>query len=212
LFRIIVLILIFTTILITALAYALGSISPAWFAGKARGLDLRFEGDESLSFLNAGKILGKPVGVIVFVADLLKGYIAVSGALLFTNSPWVVLLAGIAVVAGQIWPLFHDFSGGRGGAAAAGAILAASPWTLIITLTLYALLSAVIGRRAHAEVLTIILLPGAAILVERADLAPVSLAIVLAGLMIVPRWREVEVLLGARKTNKIGGPEVPPLN
>lgn len=205
-------ILIFTTTLITALAYALGSISPAWFAGRARGLDLRFEGDESLSFLNAGKILGKPVGVIVFAADLFKGYIAVNGALLFTNSPWVVLLAGIAVVAGQIWPLFHDFSGGKGGATAAGAILAASPWTLIITLTLYALLSAIIGRRAHAEVLTIILLPGAAILVERADLAPVSLTIVLAGLMIVPRWREVEVLLGARKANEKDESADPPFN
>ncbi|MBT3351310.1 MAG: glycerol-3-phosphate acyltransferase [Nitrospinaceae bacterium] len=205
-------ILIFTTILIITLAYALGSISPAWFAGRARGLDLRFEGDESLSFMNAGIILGKPVGVIVFAADLFKGYIAVSGALLFTNSPWVVLLAGIAVVAGQIWPLFHDFSGGKGGATAAGAILAASPWTLIITLTLYALLSAIIGRRAHAEILTITLLPGVAILVARADLALVSLSIALAGLLIVPRWGEVEVLLGVRKANKNGESKNPPLN
>ncbi|MDP7166241.1 MAG: glycerol-3-phosphate acyltransferase [Nitrospinota bacterium] len=205
-------ILFFTATLIGALAYVLGSISPAWFAGRSRGLDLRFEGLETLDFLNAAAVLGKPVGVTVFAADIIKGYIAVGAAMLFTDSTWAALLAGGAVVAGQIWPLFHDFAGGRGTATSAGVLIAASPWTFLITATLLALLSAVTGRRAHAEVLTIVLLPGVAIMVERVELATVSLAIVLAALLIVPRWRDVEVLLGARKANENGEPEDPPLD
>ena len=201
----------FTVVLIGSLAYALGSVSPGWFAGRARGLDLRFEGQETLGFVNAANVLGTPVGVMVFAADLFKGYLAVGAALLFTDSPWMGVLAGLAAVAGQIWPLFHDFSGGRGGATAAGVLVAASPWTLAISVTLLALLAAVTGRRAHAEVLAIVLLPGIAILTERGDLVQISLTLLLAALLMTPRWKSVEVLLGARKANENGGPEDPPL-
>ena len=48
----------FTVVLIGSLAYALGSVSPGWFAGRARGLDLRFEGQETLGFVNAANVLG----------------------------------------------------------------------------------------------------------------------------------------------------------
>ena len=56
----------FTVVLIGSLAYALGSVSPGWFAGRARGLDLRFEGQETLGFVNAANVLGTSVGVMVF--------------------------------------------------------------------------------------------------------------------------------------------------
>jgi len=196
-----VLIIFFTAILIASLAYVLGSVSPGWIAGRVRGLDLRFEGQETLSFMNAMTVLGKPVGVMVFAADFFKGYLAVGTALLFTNSIWMGVLAGLAAVAGQIWPLFHDFSGGRGGATAAGVLAAASPWTLAISVTLLALLAAVIGRKEHAEVLTIALLPGIVFLTEQGDLAQISLTLMLAALLMIPRWKSVEVILGARKEN-----------
>lgn len=199
----------FTIVLISALAYGLGSVSPAWFAGRAKGLDLRFEGIETLDFENAGGVLGRPVGVTVFAADFFKGYIAVSAALIATDSGWGALLAGALVVAGQIWPLFHDFAGGKGGAVAAGVLAAAAPWTLAISLTLLALLSAITGRRTHAEVLVIVLMPGVAILAERADIALISLAAALACLLIAPRWREVEILLGAKKRGDNGDPAPP---
>ncbi len=211
-----------------ALAYLLGSVSPAYFAGRSRGLDLRLEGDETLDFLNAGRVLGRPAGAMVFVAELLKGQIAVGLAMLLGGSPWAVALAGLLAVAGQVWPLFHDFAGGRGLAVAAGVLIAASPWTLVISATLLALLYFVTGRLGHAEVLTFVLLPGVAILTERADLAMMSLAIFMTALLIIPRWRTVETLLGMRKTpeeeeadleeleeelrNETGGPEDPPLD
>lgn len=213
-------------VLTGAVAYLLGSLSPAYFAGRARGLDLRFEGDETLDFLNAGIVLGRPSGAMVFVADFLKGQIAVGLAILLNGSPWPAALAGLLVVSGQIWPLFYDFTGGRGLAVAAGVLLAASPWTLAIAATLLALLYFVTGRFTHAEVLTIALLPGVAILVEKADLSLISLSFFLTGFLLVPRWRTVQVLLGMRKTpeeeeadleqlekelaNESGGPNGPP--
>ena len=52
----------------------------------------------------------------------------------------------------------------------------------------------------HAEVLTFALLPGAAIIAEKADLPLMSLAIILAVILIIPRWRTVQIILGMRKT------------
>ncbi len=183
-----------------ALAYIIGSISPAYFAGRSRGLDLRFEGDETLDFLNAGRMLGHPAGAMVFVADFLKGQIAVGLAALLSGSPWAIALAGLLAVGGQVWPVFHGFVGGRGLAVAAGVLFAASPWTLVISATLLALLYFVIGRMDHAEVLTFALLPGVTIIAERADIPLMSLAIIMAVILIVPRWQTVQVLIGMRKT------------
>ncbi|MEE9241464.1 MAG: glycerol-3-phosphate acyltransferase [bacterium] len=217
---------ILIVVLIGALAYLLGSVSAAYFAGRSRGMDLRFEGEETLDFLNAGLVLGRPAGAMVFVADFLKGQIAVGLAMLLSGSPWAVALAGLLAVAGQVWPLFHGFAGGRGTAVAAGVLLAASPWTLVISATLLALLYFVTGRLAHAEVLTFALLPGVTILTEKTDLALMSLTIFMAAVLIIPRRRVVEVLLGMRKTpeeeeedrkeleeeleKESGGPEDPP--
>jgi len=198
-------------LLTAALAYGIGSVSPAWFAGRARGLDLRFEGSETLDFANAGRVLGRGVGALVFVADLLKGQVAVGLALLLTDSPWTAAAAGLSVVAGQIWPMFHDFAGGRGTAPAAGVLLAASPWTLAITGTLLALLAALTGRLAHAELLAAALMPGVAILVGGGDISLMMLAIGMAAMLVGARWRLVEVLLGVRKEEgKEDRPPSPP--
>ncbi len=191
---------ILIAVLSGALAYIIGSISPAYFAGRSRGLDLRFEGDETLDFLNTGRVLGHPAGAMVFVADFLKGLIAVGLAGLLSGSPWAAALAGLLAVSGQVWPVFHGFVGGRGLAVAAGVLFAASPWTLVISSTLLALLYFVTGRMGHAEVLTFALLPGAAIIAEKADLPLMSLAIILSVILIIPRWRTVQVILGMRKT------------
>lgn len=190
---------LFTITLAGTIAYLLGSVSPAFFAGRAKGMDLRFEGEETLDFLNAGLVLGRSVGVMVFVADFLKGQIAVGLAFFIGGSPWAIVIAGMLVLAGQIWPLFHDFTGGRGTAVAAGVLIAASPWTLVITATLLALLISITGRLIHAEILTIALLPGIVILTEKADLALMCLIIPMAIMLIVPRWLEVQILLGMRK-------------
>lgn len=217
---------ILTATIAGVLSYLIGSVSPAYFAGRSRGLDLRFEGEETLDFMNALLVLGRPAGAFVFVADLLKGQVAVGLAMLLTGSPWALVLSGILAVAGEVWPIFHGFAGGRGTVVAAGVLLAMSPWTLVIAVTLLALLASLTGQLDHAEVLTFTLLPGVVILTERADLPQLFLALSLSSMLIMTRWRVVQILLGARKTpeeeeedleeleaelkNENGGPEDPP--
>ncbi|MEE9276646.1 MAG: glycerol-3-phosphate acyltransferase [bacterium] len=111
-------------------------------------------------------------------------------------------MAGLAVVAGHTWPLFHGFAGGDGLAPAAGVLLAVSPWTLLISLTLLALLASILGRADHAELLAIALMPAVTFLAERGRLDALGIAIGLACFLIAARWRVAEVLLGARKAEE----------
>ena len=185
-----------------ALAYLIGSVSPAWFAGRARKLDLRFEGTETLDGENAWRVLGRGPGALVFLADLLKGQAAVGLAYLLGGSPLALVAAGLAVTAGQIWPLFHGGAGGRGLAPAAGVLLAASPWTLAISATLFALLASLTGRLAHAELFAVALMPGAAVLAGRGDVPLMLLAIGLAGMLVWARWGLAEVFLGVKKEDE----------
>lgn len=190
---------VLNAVLLAGIAYALGSISPAFFAGKARGLDLRFEGRETLDSRNAGEVLGLPVGALVFIGDVLKAQIAIGLALYLGDSPLAIVGASLGVVAGHLWPLYHGFSGGDALAPAAGVLLAVAPWTLLISFTLLTLLACIIGRAAYSEIATAALLPGVAFLAEMGRLDILAIAIGLACILIIARWHEVEILLGMRK-------------
>lgn len=188
--------------LTAALAYLAGSLAPAWFAGKARSVDLRFEGRETLDFLNAWEVLGRGPGALVFAADALRALVVVWLALRLTGSAWGGAVAGFAVVAGAVWPLFHGFAGGRGVAPLVGVLVAASPWTLLITVTLLILIAALTGMLEHAELLSLVMMPAVAVLVGGGDIPLMFLTLALAALMVHVRWTLVEILLGARKEEK----------
>lgn len=132
-----------------AAGYLLGSVNFALLIARARGVDLRAFGSGNLGATNAGRAMGRPVGVAVYVLDALKGFLPaflVPRMLAPDRGPWdldhlisgsateaEVLLgtvAGAAAVAGHIWPCWLRFKGGKGVATLSGALLALHPWTL----------------------------------------------------------------------------------
>lgn len=179
-----------------AAAYALGAVSPACLAARARGVDLRSPGDGRRDFTDAWRVLGKRVGTLVFLADFLKAQLAVGLAWRMSGAPWAVALACVAVTAGEAWPAFHGLRGGRGTASAAGALLGASPFTLLICATIALLVASLTGRRDHAELIAAALMPAVAMFVGGGDLPLMSLAVALAALLIWLRRGLVETLLG----------------
>mgnify|MGYP001099123485 CR=1 FL=1 len=60
-------------IVAVALSYLSGSIPFAAIAGKLRGVDLRKHGSGNLGATNVFRVLGWKIGLLVFVADALKG-------------------------------------------------------------------------------------------------------------------------------------------
>ena len=186
-------------IIVGCITYDIGSVSAAWFAAKARGIDLRVYGSGQLDFANAWMVLGDRVGALVFIADFLKAQLALGFAWYMSDSPWIIALACVCVVLGEILPVFHGFWGGRGTATTCGALLGVSPLSLAICATIALLIAVVTGRRDHAEVIAILLLPAVIIFVSGGNIPLMCASVIITAMLLYKRRELVEKLLGIGK-------------
>lgn len=112
--------------------YLLGSIPFGYLAGRwLAGIDIRQEGSGSTGATNVLRVLGKGPALGVFLLDVLKGTAAVllaKGVLGATEwrgtglDIWVVG-AGLAALAGHIWPVWLGWRGGKAVATGLGMLL-----------------------------------------------------------------------------------------
>ena len=63
-------------IVVAVAAYLLGSIPFGFLVAKAKGIDIRNVGSGNIGATNAMRVLGKPAGILVLLADALKGWLA----------------------------------------------------------------------------------------------------------------------------------------
>jgi glycerol-3-phosphate acyltransferase PlsY len=116
------------TLLLTAVAYLLGSIPFGVLAGYVfLRRDIRAGGSGHSGGTNTIRQAGWVAGVSVIVLDVAKGALAVWLAMAYGEPVWAPALAGGAVVAGHCWPVFAGFRGGMGLATAGGVMLIAYP-------------------------------------------------------------------------------------
>ncbi len=102
-------------------AYLLGSFQYMILLGRARGFDLSQEEDlHSALWRKVGRLEGLS-GIVV---DILKGAIPVVIGFALDFHLAVIAAAGVAAVAGQMWPVFRKFDGERGNTSGAGMMLA----------------------------------------------------------------------------------------
>ena len=119
------------------LSYLIGSIPFGVFAGQIAGTDIRQHGSRNIGATNVLRTLGKKYGIAVFLADTLKGLIAVRLALWFAGTdPFykstLGVLAAIFVVIGHSFPVWLRFRGGKGVATSGGACLGLFPAPTLI--------------------------------------------------------------------------------
>lgn len=107
-------------------AYLIGSLSPAYWAGRLNGVDLRRAGSGNLGATNAGRVLGGRWFAIVFAADVAKGALPTLAARL-PGDPWLPLAVAAAVVLGHAFTCFHRFKGGKAVATGLGVLAAMAP-------------------------------------------------------------------------------------
>ncbi len=106
-------------------SYILASISFPYWIARAKRIDLRAFGSRKLGGSNLAKAVTPLHGVAGGLLDGMKGFAAVILARALGLSLETQLLCGLAAVAGQMWPVFHQFDGGRANATAWGFQLAA---------------------------------------------------------------------------------------
>lgn len=130
------------------IAYLLGSIPFALVVGRiGYKIDVREHGSGNLGATNAFRVLGTKAGIIVTLADILKGTIATLiplVALTFVDIEVNRLIIGIFAVLGHTYPIFAKFKGGKAVATSGGIILGVNPLlflailcTFIFTLFLF---------------------------------------------------------------------------
>jgi glycerol-3-phosphate acyltransferase PlsY len=128
-------------------AYLLGSIPTSVWLGRAlKGVDLREHGSGNAGATNAFRVLGKPIGTVVLLLDMLKGYLAVNLShfqeeIDTGTEAWMLVRMGLGLIAvlGHIFPVFAGFRGGKGVAAITGAALAIHPWAALAAMGIYLL-------------------------------------------------------------------------
>lgn len=129
-------------------AYLIGSFPTAYLAGRLnKAADIREQGDRNAGAANVYRNVGSVAGVAVCVVDMGKGALAVLLARVVMDGAAVQMAAGVAAVAGHNWPFFLQFRGGRGAAAALGALMAFVP-VVAIPMSLGGLILLIFARNA----------------------------------------------------------------
>ncbi|MEN9595515.1 MAG: hypothetical protein RLY23_1998 [Actinomycetota bacterium] len=100
-------------------AYFLGTFPTAVIVGKAGGHDVTAEGSGNPGASNVNRILGWRAGLIVLIADAMKGVIAAYVGRAVGGRPggWAL---GVAAVLGHVLPIMRPGKGGKGVATTAG--------------------------------------------------------------------------------------------
>ncbi|HAO78930.1 MAG TPA: acyl-phosphate glycerol 3-phosphate acyltransferase [Verrucomicrobia subdivision 3 bacterium] len=157
-------------IIVVVAAYLLGSIPFGFLVAKAKGIDIRSMGSGNIGATNAMRVLGKPAGILVLLADAVKGYAACllgvfihiyfsnqltglhssapdngtnSFEELFNSFSYFPIIAGIFAVLGHNYTCWLKFKGGKGIATTAGVYLALAPWAVLVAFAVFILAIAV---------------------------------------------------------------------
>ncbi len=128
-------------ILFLVLSYFLGAIPFGLLIGKIVGADVRTQGSKNIGATNVSRVLGKKLGKMTLVCDLLKGFLPLLLASYFLPESdqkmiWVAF-CGVAAVLGHMYPVYLGFKGGKGVATGLGVFLFLSPLAIGIALVIF---------------------------------------------------------------------------
>ncbi|HOK57197.1 MAG TPA: glycerol-3-phosphate acyltransferase [bacterium] len=129
-------------IIFVIFSYFVGSISFAYlFTYFLTGQDIRTIGTGNPGAANVARTLGKKWGIIVWLADTIKGVFPMFLANKYGITNFILLtLIGSSAVIGHCYSIFLKFKGGKGAATSGGIILYLMPklFPLVIALWFFA--------------------------------------------------------------------------
>ena len=146
---------ILTYCLLALVAYLLGSIPFGYLLVRlVRKEDIRAVGSGNIGATNVIRSGAKGLGLLTFVLDAFKGYIAVVFALWMLSLSSLAVLAHVpaqnaaavaafAAILGHIFPVWLGFKGGKGVATAFGVLAALVPFAALAALGIFILIFAV---------------------------------------------------------------------
>jgi glycerol-3-phosphate acyltransferase PlsY len=124
---------------IASAAYLLGSVPFGLFLSRLFGrVDVRTSGSGNIGATNVARVAGPVAGLLTLLLDTAKGAAAVLLAARFSNdSALWMMVAGLSVLLGHIFPIWLKFKGGKGVATALGIFLALCPLAALSALAVF---------------------------------------------------------------------------
>jgi glycerol-3-phosphate acyltransferase PlsY len=178
--------MLLSSLLLLALGYLLGSMPNGYLAGRwLKGIDLRQCGSGSTGATNVLRNVGKGPALVVFLLDVGKGALAVLLAKSFGLNDWVQVLAGLAALAGHIWPVWLGWKGGKAVATGLGMFLGLA-WP--VGLACFGLFMAVISISRIVSLSSVVAAIGLPVLMVLADASVASISVSLVASVLV-LWR-----------------------
>ena len=180
--------MLLSSLLLLAIGYLLGSMPNGYLAGRwLKGIDLRQCGSGSTGATNVLRNVGKAPALVVFLLDVGKGALAVLLAKSFGLNDWVQVLAGLAALAGHIWPVWLGWKGGKAVATGLGMFLGLA-WP--VGLACFGLFMAVISISRIVSLSSVVAAIGLPVLMVLAGANEASISVsVVASVMVLWRHR-----------------------
>ncbi len=149
-------------------SYLLGSIPFAYLAVRWRaGIDIRTAGSKNVGATNAGRILGRPWAVAIYVADAGKGAGAVVMAREAAGAGSLVQVGcALLAIVGHLFPVWLRFRGGKGVATTTGVFAALAPFAFLIGGATWCLVAATSRYVSLASVALALALPVAVVALD----------------------------------------------
>ncbi|HEV7524977.1 MAG TPA: glycerol-3-phosphate acyltransferase [Acidimicrobiia bacterium] len=189
--------------LLVPVAWLLGTFPSAQLVARAHGRDILTEGSGNPGASNVGRLLGWKAGALVLALDFAKGAAAAAGGLVIGGRAGACVL-GVAAVVGHTLPLYRK--GGKGVAAAGGALVVLYPLIVVGLAVIWYVVARVLHKASLASLLITVLFP-IAVLVFGFDRWEVGVVAALAALVVLRHaanirrlLRREEIDLGARRT------------
>ncbi len=199
------------TIVVTLVAYLIGSISFAVVVSRAMGLpDPRTFGSGNPGATNMLRTGSKVAAALTLLGDSAKGWLAVflTDTLFATAVPpsYKMSLVAVAVVFGHMYPLFHRFQGGKGVSTALGVLLALNGWLALGTVTTWIIIAAFFRISSLAALISALFAPFFCFLLY--GVHPFTAAVGVIALLLIWRHKTNIRNLVAGAEGRIGGKRV----
>ncbi len=183
-------------VLCAAAAYLTGAIPSGYIIARSRGVDIRKVGSCNIGATNVFRTLGRPWGILTFVADALKGFVPACVFPLiarhwmgYEGGSGLSLLCAVMAIAGHNWPVYLGFKGGKGVATTAGSLLGIAPSAAGIGFAVWAIVFLATRYVSVASITTAIAVPASAWFLYGSDGATLPGVLSGLGALVVVRHK-----------------------
>ncbi|MFA7073971.1 MAG: glycerol-3-phosphate 1-O-acyltransferase PlsY [Endomicrobiaceae bacterium] len=190
------------TVIYLVLSYFCGSIPFAYIISKVfKKIDIRQCGSGNPGATNVFRVVSKPLGILTFFLDALKGFIPVYAAITFNQPVYFLLAVALVTLLGHIFTVFLNFKGGKGVATGCGIFMAFAPVVTLICFAVFVLVLVLSKYVALSSISAAVALPVCLAVFNNSDII-IIFACLVSALVIIRHIENIKRILKGTE-NKI---------